>query len=156
MVCGNGAWRAMLAAGAVGAVLLSACAPKQYDPVLENASSGWREKIGAFITSAEEKAGTPGGTYESNKQFYEDMQTAIGGQLARLQAASSSKHLAEILQLLSKDIENLRTLHESGGEAGLSQALGEPARQAIETELNALDKLQSEYKAGSHTASEAN
>jgi hypothetical protein len=147
MVRGNVGWRVALCGAAVVA-LFASCVTSRYDVKLEVASTEWQEKIGAFITDAEAKAGTPGGEYEMHKQFYEDMQNSIGGHVARTKAANGSARAVEILELLSKDIENLRKLHESGGKGGLSAALGEPARQAIETELRALNKLQSEYRAG--------
>ena len=148
MVRGNVGWRVALCGAAVVA-LFASCVTAKYDQKLDAASTDWQEKIGAFITDAESKAGTPDGEYEASKQFYEDMQNTIGGHVARTKAASGSPRAVEILELLSKDVENLRKLHESGGKGGLSRALGDPARQAIETELRALNKLESEYRAGS-------
>ncbi|HVE82257.1 MAG TPA: hypothetical protein VND93_05395, partial [Myxococcales bacterium] len=108
----------------------------------------WKTQIGDFITRMESQAGTPSGEYQSNMQFYEDTQKSIGGEVARVKAASGSQRAMEIMDLLAKDVENLRKLHESGGKGGLTQTLGEPARQAIETELGALNKLESEYRGG--------
>jgi hypothetical protein len=148
MARGNGVRSLGVVVGSL-VVLFSAC-PKAslYDPALEAASTDWRSKIGDFITSAEQKAGTPDGTLEANKQFYEDMQKSIGEQIARTKAGSGSERAIQILESLSSSIEKLRKLHELGGEGGLTQAMGEPARQIIETELRALEKLQSEYKGG--------
>jgi hypothetical protein len=147
MVRGNVGWRVALC-GLAAAVVLAACPPPRYDPRLEVAAADWKQQIGTFITDTEGKAGTPAGEYESNKQFYEDMQKTIGGQIAQTKEAGGSPRAVEIMELLSKDIENLRKLHESGGKAGLTQELGEPARAAIETELRAMTKLQSELRAG--------
>jgi hypothetical protein len=127
--------------------------PSAYDPVLETASAGWKTQIGDFISGAEGKAGTPGGEYAANQQFYVDIQSAIEGHVARVRAASGSPEAIQILQLLSTDVENLRKLHQTGGAAGLSPSVGEPARAAIETELRALDKLESEYKGAAGTPS---
>jgi hypothetical protein len=147
MVRGNVGWRVALC-GVAAAAVLAACPPPRYDPKLEVAASDWKQKIGDFITDAEGKAGTPAGEYEASKQWYEDMQSTIGGQIANTKAAGGSPRAVEIMELLSKDIENLRKLHESGGKAGLTQEVGEPARAAIETELRAMTKLQAELRAG--------
>jgi hypothetical protein len=149
MVRGNQGWRvALYGAVAAAAVVLAGCPVPRYDPKLEVAASDWKQKIGDFITTAESKAGTPEGEYEANKQFYEDMQNTVGGQIAQTKAAGGSARAVEIMELLSKDLENLRKLHESGGKGGLTQELGEPARAAIETELRAMTKLQAELRAG--------
>lgn len=146
MVRGEMTWRAGVV-GAVLAVLVSGCVRGSgYDPALETASTDWKTKIGAFIAGAQEKAGTPEGEYAAHKQFYVDIQTDIEGQITRTQAASGSPESVKILQILSKDVENLRKLHEAGGAAGLSPAVAQPAHTAIETELRALKTLQSELK----------
>ena len=147
MVRDNVGWRVALC-GAAAVALLAGCVTSRYDVKLEAAAADWKEQVGAFITDSVAKAGTPGGEYEANKKFYEDMQNSIGGHVARTKAASGSQRAVEILELLSKDIENLRKLHEVGGKAGLTQAVADPARTAIETELRALNKLQSEYRGG--------
>lgn len=147
MIRGQWAWR-MAPVVAVVAVLCSGCATSKYDVKLEAAASDWQAQISAFITDQESKAGTPGGEFEPNKQFYDGVQQSIGGETARIKAASGSSRAIEILELLSKDVENLRKLHETGGKAGLTQAMGEGARTAIETELRALNKLESEYRSG--------
>jgi hypothetical protein len=126
MVRGNVGWRVALC-GVAAAVAL---------------------QIGTFITDTEGKAGTPSGEYEANKQFYVDLQNKIGGQIANTKAAGGSARSVEIMELLSKDVENLRKLHEAGGKAGLTPEVGEPARAAIETELRAMTKLQSELRSG--------
>jgi hypothetical protein len=151
MVRGNLGWRVVLCSVAASAVFLAGCPVPRYDPKLEAASTSWKAQVGRFIAEAEASAGTPSGEYESegNKQFYTDMQNAIGGQIAQTRAVSGSPRAVEIMELLSKDIENLRKLHESNGKSGLTSELGDPARAAIETELRALDKLQSELRSGS-------
>lgn len=147
MVRGNGGWRVALC-GVAAAAVLAACLPPRYDPKLEVAAADWKEQIGTFITDTEGKAGTPGGEYEANKPFYEGMQSKIGGQIANTKAGGGSARAVEIMELLSKDVENLRKLHEAGGKAGLTTEVGEPARAAIETELRAMTKLQSELRSG--------
>jgi len=149
MVRGNLGWRVALF-GVAAAVVLAACPPPKYDPKLEVAAADWQTQIGAFITDTEGKAGTPDGEYatETNKKFYEDMQNKIGGQIATTKAAGGSARAVEIMELLSKDVENLRKLHEAGGKAGLTTEVGEPARAAIETEIRAMNKLQSELRSG--------
>jgi len=132
MARGNLSWRGALCGVAV-AVAFAGCAVPKYDVKLAAATSDWKEQIGSFITSTEEKAGSPAGEYAQNTKFYTEVQASIGGKIADLKASSGSGKATEILQLLSKDIENLRQLHESGGAAGLTQAVGEPARSAIET-----------------------
>jgi hypothetical protein len=148
MVRGNAGWRVALF-GVAAAVVLAACPPPRYDPKLEVAAADWTQQIGTFITDVEGKAGTPAGEYEPNKKFYEEMQSTIGGQIANTKAAGGSDRAVEIMDLLSKNIENLRKLHESGGAGGLPQEVGEPARAAIETQLRAMTKLQSELRSGS-------
>lgn len=148
MVRGNLGWRVVLFGVVASTVFLAGCPVPRYDPKLESAAADWKAQIGKFIAEAESSAGTPGGEYDANKKFYEDMQNTIGGQVAQTKAASGSPRAVEIMELLSKDIENLRKLHESGGKAGLTSELGDPARALIETELRALTKLQSEYRSG--------
>src|SRR4051812_5251268 len=139
MVRGNPGWRVALF-GVVAVAFLAGCPVPRYDPKMEAAAADWKAQIGKFIDDSEALAGTPGGELEANKQFYEDMQKTIGGQIAQTKAASGSPRAVEIMELLSKDIENLRKLHETGGKAGLTKTLGEPARTAIETELRAMNK----------------
>ena len=147
MVRGNVSWRVALC-GVAAVAFLAGCATSKYDVKLEAAAADWTEEVNTFIKDTVAKAGTPGGEYEANKKFYEDMQNSIGGHVARTKAGSGSQRAVEILELLSKDVENLRKLHEIGGKAGLTQVVADPARDAIETELRALNKLQSEYRAG--------
>lgn len=147
MVRGNVGWR-MALWGVAAAVVLSACPPPRYDPKMEVASADWSQQLGTFITDTESKAGTPEGEYAASKQFYEDFQNKIGGQIANTKAEGGSARSVEIMELLSKDVENLRKLHEAGGKAGLTKEVGEPARAALETELRAMAKLQSELRSG--------
>src|SRR5688500_8090546 len=70
MVRGNVGWRMALCSVAVVSVL-AGCATSRYDVKLEAAATEWQEQVGAFIKAAVDQAGTPGGEYEANKQFYE-------------------------------------------------------------------------------------
>lgn len=150
MVRGDVRARGAVVALAVASMFL-ACV-KYYDERLVSVSSDWKTQIGAFITGAVEKAGTPAGAYAdpANQKFYADMKAAIDGESQRVKAASGSPHALDILDKLAKDVENLRLLHESGGEKGLSKALADPAQSAIDTEFRALQTLMDEYRQGNN------
>jgi hypothetical protein len=143
---GNKMQRLRLAVALSSLGMLSACPRPVFDPRLELASSGWSSKIGAFITSAEERAGTPEGAYEANKLFYADIQASIAGHVERIRGGSNNPRILDILKDLSNSVEKLRTLHESNGKDGLPEAVAEPARQIIASELRSLERLQAEYK----------
>jgi hypothetical protein len=50
------------------------------------------------------------------------------------------------LDLLSANVDQLALLHQQPG--GISQVVGEPARQTLETQIRAIFKLEAELRAG--------
>ena len=137
---------------AVAALLLSSCGPYRlvsaYDTVIDQGISDFHTGVTTFVGKMAVVAGTPEGTYESNKSIYPE----FNGQLATLYMRAAQTSLnsitTEALKEVIGNVERLRLLHQSGGDKGLPDVLGKPALAAIDVQCESIIKLEIAKKRG--------
>jgi hypothetical protein len=131
---------------------LSACKVKlisDYDEVIDHSATELQKKIEGFVHQMESAAGTPNGTYDANKQFYDGVRTDISALRVRAEAAGSNNDLTvQEIGLIEQNVEKLRELHVAGAERGLRAAVAEPALSAINVQFVALIRLELAKKRG--------
>lgn len=142
--------RRIVAAMAV-MILSSACTVRliaEYDPILDSSVSALSSKVNSFLARMETTAGTPAGEYAPNAGFYAEVLGELKTLQLRTEQQEKAKLIEESLVLLSRNIENLRSLHQAGGAAGLSVPVLGPARSALETQFRALFAIENALRRG--------
>jgi hypothetical protein len=119
-----------------------------YDPVLDGSATDLSTRTSAFLSKMEVAAGTPAGSFAANQAFYADVQGQVTTLKLRSDQQEKSERIKELLDLLTKSVDDLRLLHERSGDAGLRKALIDPARSALETQFKALFTLENALRRG--------
>ena len=71
----------------------SACKVKlisDYDEVIDHSATELQKRVEGFVHNMEGAAGTPNGTYNANKAFYDDVRTDISALRVRAMAVSNN------------------------------------------------------------------
>jgi len=129
----------------------SACKVKlisDYDEVIDHSATELQKRVEGFVHNMEGAAGTPNGTYNANKAFYDDVRTDISALRVRAMAVSNNSLTLQEIDGIEKNIEKLRQLHDMGGANGLRPAVAEPALSALNVQFVALLKLELAKKRG--------
>jgi hypothetical protein len=123
-----------------------ACTPvrlvSSYDEILDRGTSDLNTKIVSFVGRMVTLAGKPGGTYDTNASFYDDVKGTIATLTLRAQVLEKNAITQKMLQELMENVERLRQLHEMGNDHGLTKAIASPALSAIEVNIEAIIKFE--------------
>jgi hypothetical protein len=113
-----------------------------YDQVVDEGVSDFHTEIAAFVGKMTTLAGTPEGTYESNKATYPELRAKLS--TLRMHAAQTPMNdiTVKALDELTGNVDRLRQLHASGGDKGLPEALAGPALAAIDVQCESILKLE--------------
>jgi hypothetical protein len=136
---------------AILTVVMSACSVRfisDYDETTDRSVTELQRKVETFLVKMENTAGTSEGEYVNNKAFYDDVKVALSAMRVRAAAMPKNELTVQSIDLIEENIENLRQLHERRGEKGLSKALVEPIRTAINAQFTAILKLEFAKKRG--------
>lgn len=125
--------------------LAAGCVTTRYNAQLDTDANALHGELSSFVEKMNAAQSTPEGTYETNKQFYEDVKTKLGD-LSKRAEASNGADLAKHFTLIAENVESLRKLHEGRGDQGLSELLSGPALSAINTQFKSLATLQATYR----------
>lgn len=122
-------------------LLAGLCVHPQYLPQVDSAAQSLNDELTAFVHKMTSVAGTPEGSYASNQQFYTDAQKKIQDLRAVAQGENSEDILKQV-GTISENVDNLRKLHELGGDKGLRSTVADPALKILQAQFKALAALQ--------------
>lgn len=133
-------------------LVMSGCTVKfisDYDEVTDKSATALHKKVETFLIKMEHTAGTSAGEYVNNKDFYDETQVALRAMRIRAKAIPKNQLTVEHIDLLEKNVDELRNLHERRGRRGLPKTLVDPIRTAIGAQFTAIIKLELAKKRGS-------
>lgn len=122
-------------------LLAGLCVHPQYLAQVDSAAQSLNDELTAFVHKMISVAGTPEGSYASNQQFYTDAQKKIQDLRAVAQGENSEDILKQV-GTISENVDNLRKLHELGGDKGLRSTVADPALKILQAQFKALAALQ--------------
>lgn len=126
--------------------LLAGCGPVRlvspYDQVVDEGVTAFHTHVTAFVGKMEALAGKPEGSYEANKASYPDLNAELSSLKMRATQTPLNDSTVKSLDELIGNVEQLRKLHDSGGDKGLFPALAEPALKAIDVQCESILKLE--------------
>ena len=132
--------------------MLVGCGPirlvSAYDQVVDEGVTKFHTDIVAFVGKMSALAGKPEGTYEANQGAYAEFAAQLSS--LKMHAAQTPKNTIteQALDELARNIENLRKLHESGKDHGLSEPLTRTAIVAIHVQCESILKFEMAKKRG--------
>jgi len=130
---------------------VSACKVRlisDYDEVIDHSTTELQKKVEGFVRKMESSAGTADGTFETNKAFYDDVLTDISALRVRALAAPNNSLTVQEIDLIEKNIKQLRDLHANSADKSLRPAIAEPALTALNVQFVSLLKLELAKKRG--------
>lgn len=134
------------------ALLALSCGPVRlvspYDQLIDEGVTEFHTKISTFIGKMKNLSGKPEGTYEANRDAYPEFTAELSTLKLRAHATAKNELTEKSLAEVETNVENLRKLHESGGEKGLAPAMANPALAAIDIQCEAILKLEIAKKRG--------
>ena len=113
-----------------------------YDEQIDSGTSQAHTEIAEFVAKMALVAGKPGGTYESDANFYAELTAKVSTLKLRAAAQAKNDITVRLFEELLTSIDKLRQLHESGAAGGLSPPLGKPALQGIDVICESILKFE--------------
>ncbi|MFQ5847954.1 MAG: hypothetical protein ACE5IQ_09860 [Candidatus Methylomirabilales bacterium] len=132
-------------------LVVSGCSVKfisDYDEVTDKSATALHKNVERFLLKMEATAGSSAGTYRKNKTFYDEAKVALSSMRMRAKAIPNNRLTVQHIELLEKNIDALRTLHEKRGPKGLAKPLVDPVRDALDAQFTAIIKLELAKKRG--------
>lgn len=130
---------------------INACKVKlisDYDELIDHSTTELQKKVESFVHKMENSAGTPNGMYDANKDVYDDFLTDVSSLRVRALAASNNTLTVQEIDLIEKNIKQLRDLHANSADKSLRRAIAEPALSALNVQFVSLLKLELAKKRG--------
>ncbi len=85
-----------------------------YDPEMDKGATALQKKMDAFLTKLDTQAGLPQTDYAWNMSFYEDYLVELRSLHLRAQSDAHNAVMAEQLQLMMDNLQQLRLAHKAG------------------------------------------
>lgn len=117
-----------------------------YDEITDRSATELQKKVDYFVRSMETASGTPAGAYASNAKFYDEAKSDVSALRIRATAIPRNQITLQQIDLLDRNLELLRQLHQRGDS--LRAAVAKPALDAMNTTFAAIIKLELEKKRG--------
>ena len=117
-----------------------------YDEITDRSATELQRKVERFVRSMESASGTPAGAYANNKAFYDEAEADVSAMRIRATAIPQNRLTLQQIELLDKNLELLRQLHQRGDS--LRAAVATPALDAMNATFAAIIKLELEKKRG--------
>jgi len=120
----------------------------EYDDVVDHSTTELQKRVETFVRNMETEAGTPEGEYENNKKVYDELLADVNAIKVRASAATKNDITVEQIELVGKNIEDLKKLHVHGGNTGLRASVADPALVLLNVEFTAIIKFELAKKRG--------
>lgn len=120
----------------------------EYDEVLDKSITDFQTKTETFLAKLQSSQGTPDATYDKNKDYYDQSIATLNTMRVRAIATPKSSIIVQQIDLMKGTIEDFRKLHQSTGAAGLTTGAIDATRSALETQFEAMLKLELALKRG--------
>lgn len=131
--------------------ILLGCSVKliaDYDEIIDKSTTELQSKIETFLIKMGRVAGTSEGEYANNTAFYEEIKGVLISMRVRAKVIPKNNLMVGHIDLLEKNFELLRQLHEKQGKKGLTKVLIDPARNALNAQFTAIAELQGALRRG--------
>ena len=132
-------------------LVISACTVhfvSDYDELTDRTVTELQTRVEVFLVSMSQTAGTPSGTYNSNREFYNENKAILATLTARNSAIPQNQSTIDQLKLLGENLDTLASLHKEGGEQGLTAEVAEPIHAMLDVQFRAIIKHELDKKRG--------
>lgn len=119
-----------------------------YDEVTDRTITDLQARAEAFVLKMADAAGSPAGTYDSNKAFYTEAKATILTMQSRAAAIPQNVSTVEQLKKLEESIDELAELHREAGDDGLTADVVGPTHAALNVQFGAIIKHELDKKRG--------
>ncbi|GEM_PF-941892 len=119
-----------------------------YDEVTDRTITDLQGRVEAFMLSMVDAAGTPAGTYDSNKAFYTESKATILTMQSRATAIPQNQSTVDLLKKLEESINELAELHREAGDDGLTADVAGPTHAVLNVQFGAIIKHELDKKRG--------
>jgi hypothetical protein len=117
-----------------------------YDEITDRSATELQRKVERFVRSMESASGTAAGAYANNTAFYDEAKADVSAMRIRATAIPQNRLTLQQIELLDRNLELLRQLHQRGDS--LRAAVATPALDAMNATFAAIIKLELEKKRG--------
>jgi len=119
-----------------------------YDEVTDRTITELQARTEAFVLKMADAAGTPAGTYDSNKVFYTEAKATILTIESRASTMPRNQTTVDQLKKLEENIALMAELHQKAGDKGLTSDLAGPVRDILDVQFRAIMKHEMDKKRG--------